>query len=69
MTTLLLLLGATVIVYVCPIVAATSRVPPLGPTTGAPVIVIVNVKVPAWLRIPEMLPISGLRTNPGGNAP
>jgi hypothetical protein len=33
------------------------------------VIVIVNVKVPVWVRTPAMLPTTELRTSPGGNSP
>jgi hypothetical protein len=36
---------------------------------GSHVTVIVNVKVPAWVGTPEMLPVNGLRTRPGGNWP
>ncbi len=40
-----------------------------GVTSNSPVTVMAKTKVPAWVGTPEMLPVWGLRTSPGGNWP
>ena len=55
-------------VYV-PTLEVTEPRSTIMPTVGTLVLVIVNVKVPARVGIPEMLPVDELRANPGGNSP
>ena len=63
-----LTLGATVILYARTPEALEVARSPEG-LMGSAVTVIVNAKVPARVGIPEMLPVSGLSTNAGGNSP